>query len=106
MKRFLIVAAAALMFGAPAMAQSYGGHYGQPSYSRDSHPGRSYASRSFDHSWGGRAFDGDRRFGFGDRGYGFNGRGYGYGDRGYRHQRREIRHHRRGHDGRHGYRGW
>lgn len=89
MTRFLIAAAAALTFAAPAMAQFHGGYGGQP------YRGEAYA----------RGYNGS---GYGQYGGSYNrGPGYGYDDRGYndhaqrrewreerRHERRERREHR------------
>lgn len=98
MKRFLIVAAAALMFGAPAaMAQSYDGYYGQGSYRAGGHVARGYGGGYGDgQRWNGGAYYSDH-----------GGRRSGYNDRGYRHERREMRRaERREHGYRRGYRGW
>lgn len=94
MKRFLVVAAAALTFVAPAaMAQSYGGHNGQGSYPTGEHSGRS-GGYGYGQRWNG---------GY----YADQGRRFGYNDREYRHERRDMRRaERREHGDRRGYRGW
>jgi len=89
MKRFLIAAVAALTFGAPAMAQSYGGYGGQP-YQGEVHS-RGYNSSGYG-QYGGSYDRGP--------GYGYNNRGHDarrYDDRGYnaRDGRREWREERR-----------
>lgn len=98
MKRFLLIAAAALMFGAPAaMAQSYDGYYGRDSHRASGHAARGYGGGDgYGQRWNTGAYYNDQ-----DR------RRYGYNDRGYRHERREMRRaERREHRYRHGYRGW
>ena len=98
MKRFLIVAAATFMFGAPAaMSQAHDGHYGQGSYRAGEHASRGNGS--------GYGYDQRRNGGgyYSDHGR----RGYGYNDRGYQHERREMRRaERREHGYRREYRGW
>lgn len=92
MKRFLIAAVAALTFGAPAMAQSYGGYGGQP-YQAEAH------ARGFDGSayeQYGRSYNRGPGNGFDDRGY--NDRRYndrGHNARAERREWREERQHER-----------